>query len=252
MQRRDVLKTAGGIGAATAAGGVGALTLTGLGAASDTDFEGVEGEVVETDDGEIEYVGYGGRIHFEWDGLDTEAQYGEVVTESTIDSASGFNNHGAVSGPLGDDPDHSGTDHNGDGEFDHGEENSPDSWGGKNDSNSGTGTDGYFEFRFGQPYGQRDYAIAYDDTEFEHGNPIPTENPWATSHFQADNDNGQNETVVTLRVTCRVYDGDPADDASSVLIEDSDTAQFPIVVNNRPASGTTGGEAHGSVGADES
>lgn len=259
MERRDVLKTAGGIGLGTAAGGLGMLALTGSATAADANLEGFDPDAVTTDDGEITYVSYGGRLYFEWDGLDTEATHGSVEVLSRAQRNDGswtaWANHGMVSGPLGDDPNADG--HDGDGVFDETEGNSSGSWGGENDSNSGTGTEGFFQFKFGEPHGQRDYAIAYDsesdlDTDGDGNNDaIPVENPHSTDRFEANEDGGQNRTKVDIQKVCAVYDGDPTDGGTK-LIEDGDAARFEVVVNNREATATTGGEIYGGVEADES
>lgn len=130
------------------------------------------------------------------------------------------------------------------------------SWGGGNDDTDQTGTDGFFEFKFGEPYNQKDYAIAYDsesDIKDDNDNYVahPVQNPYGTDRFTADTDGGQNSTKVDIRKVCAVYDGDP-NNGGTKLIEAGDTARFKVVVNNRKATATTGGEIEGSVEADES
>lgn len=259
MQRRQVLKGATAAGATAATGGLGLFALTGGGAASDTQLEGVQDASATTDDGTVEYVAYGGRLIFTWDGLDTEATYGGYEVESRVQRDDGswtsWANHGSGSGPLGDEE--GAANHDGDGEFEEGEENTANSWGGSNDSNSGTGTDGYFQFKFGSPYGEKDYAIAYDsDSNLDmdgdgENDVILVNNEWATSRFNENTDGETRSTPVQIRKTCRVYDGDP-NNGGTVLIEDADAAQFTVTVENRQATGTTGGEIEGTVGADES
>lgn len=252
MQRRDVLKTAGGIGIGTAIGGLGVIALTGNATAADANLEGIDPSAVTTDDGEITYVSYGGRLRFEWDGLDSEATYGEYQVYTRVERGDGswtsWADQGSASGQLGDDPDNG---HDGNGEFEEGEGNTANSWGGENDSNSGPGTDGYFQFKFGDPYGQQDYAIAYDDPNDLDGEAHQVADPYSTDRFTADEDGGQNRTKVDVRKVCRVYDGDPGNGGTQ-LIEADDTARFEVVVNNREATATTGGEVKGNVEADES
>ncbi|MFB6176440.1 MAG: hypothetical protein ABEI99_04730, partial [Halobaculum sp.] len=144
MKRRQILRTAGVAGATAAVSGVGVLTLTSDASAADTTLEATSPSAVTTDDGEIKYVAFGGRLRFEWDGLDAPATYGYYKVESRVNTGGGFSSwrsHGSDFGPLGDDPG-SGTNHDGNGKFEQGEENTSGSWGGRNDSNSGTGTDG--------------------------------------------------------------------------------------------------------------
>lgn len=250
--RRKVLGTIGGLAVA----GSGLAALSGSAAAGDANLEGPDETITATtDDGEIKYVAYGGRLRFTWDGLDTEATHGEYIVESRVRDYGGeFSNwrfHGKGSGPLGDDGDAEG--HDGDGHFEEGEGNTAGSWGGDNDSNTGPGTDGYFQFKFGSPYGQKDYAIGYDNSEDLDSTKVhPVKNPWSANRFEQSTDGESRSTQVEIRKTCRVYDGDPAADSSSVLVADSDTARMLVTVENRPATGTTGGEISGTIGADES
>lgn len=229
MQRRDLLKTAGGIGVAGVVGGLGTLAMTGSAVAADTTLEGVSPNAVTTDDGEIQYVSFGGRLRFEWDGLDAEATYGYYKTETRIwlgDDWSTWRSHGSDYGQLGAD------------------------WGGGNDYTEETGTEGKFQFKFGEEYGQQDYAIAgTGENVIDHTDGV--ENPYDISHFEADTDGGKKETGVQFRMTCAVYDGEPGNGGSR-LIDDSGIADITVVVNNREATATTGGEIHGNVGANES
>lgn len=256
MQRRSVLKGAGIAGATAVTGGLGLFALSGSAAA---ELTGPEDTVMATtDDGTIEYVAYGGLLRFEWDGIDSEATHGEYEVHSRVmrndGSWTSWLNHGTGSGALGDDPDNG---HDGDGEFEEGEANTANSWGGENESNSGPGTEGYFQFKYGSPYGERDYAIAYDsDSEFDTNDDgeddvIPVNNPWSTNRFNESEDGGERTTAVQVHKTCRVYDGDPGNGGTK-LIEDADSAQFNVSITNRPAEGSTGGTINGTVGADES
>lgn len=259
MLRRDLLKSAGGIGVGAAVGGLGVFALTGSATAADANLEGFDPSAVETDDGDITYVSYGGRLLFKWDGLDAEATYGEYHVYTRVQRDDGtwtsWADQGAGSGPLGDDP--NADSHDDDGKFEEGEENTSNTFGGGNDSNSGPGTEGFFQFKFGEHYGQMDYAIAYDsesdlDTDGD-GNadahPVPS--PYGTDQFAASEDGGQNRTKVDVRKVCAVYDGDP-NNGGTKLIEDGDTARFEVVVNNRKATANTGGEVRGNTEADES
>lgn len=215
-----------GAGATVAAGGL-ALAFSGSATAADTNLEATDPSAVTTDDGEIKYVAFGGRLRFEWDGLDSEATYGYYNTETRVNTGSGwssFRSHGYDYGELGAD------------------------WGGDNDYTEETGTDGVFQFKYGSPYGQDDYAIASDG---DYSGVTDADNQYDTSVFEADTDGGQQETRVQFRKTCAVYDGEPGNGGSK-LIEASDTAMFTVTVNNRESTATTGGEIEGDVGADES
>jgi hypothetical protein len=221
IDRRTVLKGTGTL-AATALAGV---AFAGQTTAANTSLEASNPSAVTTDDGEIKYVAFGGRLRFTWDGLDEEATYGWYKVESRVNTGSGWSNwrsHGADYGQLGD------------------------SWGGSNDSTGDTGTDGMFQFKYGHPYGQNSYAIAGSGP-----NLLDAANKYDTSVFEADSDGGQQQTTVQFRMTCRVYDGEPGSGGSK-LIGKADTAQFTVTVNNREATATTGGEIDPVVGADES
>lgn len=250
MERRQLLKGLGGVaGAAT----VGGIAFSGSAAASDATLEGPDKAITATTDGgDIQYVAYGGRLRFTWDGLDTEATHGEYIVESRIrdtgGSFTGWRHHGAGSGPLGDEEGEKS--HDGDGTFEEGEKNSGGSWGGPNDSNSGPGSDGFYQFKFGSPYDQPNYAVAYEGDAPD--GTLGVKNPWSPTAFEEATDGDTRSKEIEIRKTCRVYDGDPSNSDSKVLVHDSDSAVMTVEVTNRKATGTAGGELSGTVGADES
>jgi outer membrane lipoprotein SlyB len=221
IDRRTTLKGVGALGAAA----VGGFAFTGNAVASDTTLEASDPSAVTTDDGEIKYVAYGGRLRFEWDGLDSSATYGRYEAESRVDTGSGYSSwrsHGSANGELGA------------------------NWGGDNDYTEETGTDGMFQFKFGSPYGQKSYAIAGSGSAVQDAG-----NKYETDVFEAESDGGTQETTVQLRKTCQVWNGEPGNGGTK-LIGASDTATFTVTVSNREATATTGGEIEGEVGADES
>lgn len=225
MKRRQVLQGAGAAGATLAVGGFGLASLTGGGAAANTNLEATDPSAVTTDDGEIKWVAFGGRLRFQWDGLDSQATYGRYVVETRVDTGSGYNNwrsHGSDYGELGA------------------------NWGGSNDDTQQTGTDGYFQFKYGDEYGNADYAIAGSGSNLR-----DAQNKYDTSVFEADSDGTSQTTKVQFRFTCSVWNGEPGNGGTK-LIEASDTASFTVEVTNRAATATTGGEVNGEVGADES
>lgn len=231
--RRTVLKGAAAAGVAA----MGGYAFAGSATAANTSLEATSPSAVTTDDGEIKYVAFGGRLRFEWDGLDTGATYGWYKTETRVNTGNGFSNwrsHGSDYGELGDSSGDS---------YDQGESGG---WGGTNDSNSGPGTDGFFQFKYGDENNNEDYAIAGSGTNLR-----DAANKYKTSVFEADTDGGKQETTVQFRKTCRVYDGEPGN-GGSMIIEASDKAKFTVTVKNRTATATTGGEVNGEVGADES
>lgn len=247
MERRKFIKGMGAAGATAAASGIGLAAFTGGAAAADTSLEATDPSAVTTDDGEIKYVAFGGRLRTEWDGLDTEATHGWYEIETRVNTGGGWSNwrsHGAASGPLGDEQ--GAANHDGDGAFEHGEENTSGSWGGTNDSNTGPGTDGSFQFKYGDENNNQDYAIAGSGNNLR-----DAANKYDTSVFEAGDDGDTQTTEVQFRTTCRLYDGEVGNGGSK-LIEDSDEAKFTVTVNNRTATANTGGEINGEVGADES
>lgn len=245
MQRRQLLKGASATGAAVATGGFGLFALSGGAAAADTTLEGPsEAVTATTDDGEIQYVAYGGRLRFEWDGLDEDAMWGGYGVRFRLynnDSWEAWVDLGEQYGELGA------------------------NWGGDNDYTDDTGTDGVFQFKYGSPYGQRDYAIAYNDDVANNSADyddeiIPVDgdsdtsglqSPVSVDKFYAETDGDDDRTVVEIEKRCMVFDGDP-ENGGAQLIEDTDSAQFEVIITNREATGDTGGEIEGTVGADES
>ncbi|QLD88760.1 hypothetical protein HWV07_06810 [Natronomonas salina] len=228
MERRDVLKTVGTIGTATVAGGIGALAFFGGSAAAKSTLEVHEPEAVTTDDGTIERVSFGGRFKFEWDGLDQDANYGWYQTETRVrqqgeSEFSSWRSHGTDYGQLGA------------------------SWGGGNDYTQDTGTDGYWQFKFGAYHDNEDYVLAGSVPD----NMRPVENPYDTSVFNTDEDGAEKDTVVEFRYTGRVYNGEPGNGGTR-LQEDVATGEMIITVGNRAATATTSGSVRGNVDADES
>ncbi|MFB6112430.1 MAG: hypothetical protein ABEJ35_07865 [Halobacteriaceae archaeon] len=64
MQRRDLLKTIGGIGVGTAAG-VGALTLGGTGTSVAASFT-IDGATLSNDDGDVTQIGLTAKHRGQW------------------------------------------------------------------------------------------------------------------------------------------------------------------------------------------
>lgn len=254
LDRRKVLGTVGGL--AMAGSGLAALTGS-VTAGGDASISDANLQAITTDDGEIQYVAYGGRLRYEWDGLDTEATHGMYILETRVHDGSSWSNWrhiGSDSGPLGENTD------DGNNKFEQGEENTSATWGGTNDSNSGPGTDGFFQFKYGSAFNNPDYALAYTDAvanDPEAYGPeglrlLPSDKAYNLAMFEAEEDGGTQRTVVEFRYTCRVYDGDPNDGGSVVGKPDKATARMPVEVTNRPATGDTGGDMTGSVGGDTS
>lgn len=245
VSRRNFVRTLGIAAGSAAVGGIGIGVFGDNAAAADAELNSLNPTLeATTDDGEIQYVAYGGRLRFTWDGLDREATHGgynvkvRVHTDRTNDHGgnnwSAWHDFGTGTGRLGDDS----------GSYDRGETGG---WGGKNDSNSGPGTDGFFEFRFGDMFGNEDYAIATDGGDYglrgsgaSHLFPIST--------FGSRDDGKNHRSVVEIKKTCFVTPSE----TGQRLVEDEATGRFEVIVGNRPRVGTTGGGIKGSIGADQS
>lgn len=241
LDRRKVLGTVGGLALA----GSGMAAFTGS-AAADGDATLSDASTLKgsNDDGEVQYVAFGGKLTYAWDGLDTEAEYGgyrlrtRVYSKEAFGGWSGWQNFGWTNGELGG------------------------NWGGDNDHTAETGTKGYFTFKYGKPFNQASYAIAYDDEVAN--NPgdytnyglrlVPESKAYSTDVFSEDDDDSTQRTVVEFEYTCRVYDGDPSDGGTVIQrgkTEDTATGRMEVKMTNEPATGDTGGSLSGTMGADE-
>lgn len=253
MQRRDVLKTAGGIGAVSIAGGAGILATSSAVAATDQALSIDDPAVARTDDGSYQFVDIAYWKHLEWEGFDEEVAQFDLVSELTTDEREGFH------------------------ELYRTEERdlveAADEFMGSADYTSGPGTRGYANFAIGDAFynwdpdadvskqGQdtRWRVIAhpdfYDegsgewDDGYDYGLP---ENPLVTDAFEAREDGGENTTTVTLRVTFRLRDG------SGNLLTGSGGVPHPrpqgtfdVTVGNIPASTSPEGDGNSSVGTND-
>lgn len=243
------MRTLGIAAGSAAVGGIGISAFGDNAAAADAELNSLNPTLeATTDDGEIQYVSYGGRLRFEWDGLDQEATHGGYNVKVRVHTEregnwSSWRDFGTGTGKLGDEA--GAKNHDGDGTFEDGEKNSPNSWGGENDSNSGPGTDGFFEFRFGDMFGNTDYAIATDGGDY--GLRVPS-NTFPIGTFESHEDGNDHRSVVEIKKTCFVM---PSADGPR-LVEDEAKGRFEVIVSNRPRVGTTSGGIKGDVGADES
>lgn len=241
-KRRSVLKTLGTVGGGAAVGGAGIWAFTGSAAAeSETTIEPAAVQELSSDDGSLRFVAVGGKLRFDWDGLDTNPTHGAYASRvrlaaSRFDGGStGWVNLGEQSGELGG------------------------SWGGDNDYTQDAEKEGHFTFRFGHEFGQRDYALTYTDDVTEDDGPTglhliddPSQDgsqpPIDPSLFTATEDGGSTYTILQIEYTCRVYDGDPTN-GGTVLVEDGDVGEVPVDLKNEEATGDTSGQLDGSSDA---
>lgn len=82
MQRRTLLKTAGGIGATATIGGLGLFALSGSAAAGATGNMNYGNVSVTSDDGTVEYVAIYGDSEVSWDGFDEPAEEVAISMEA--------------------------------------------------------------------------------------------------------------------------------------------------------------------------
>lgn len=243
VSRRNFTRTLGLAAGSAAVGGIGVSAFSENASAADASLESLSPTLeATTDDGKIKYVSYGGKLHFKWDGLDTEATHAgynvkvrlhtERSNDYDGDDWTAWRDFGTGTGKLGDDS----------GSYDQGETGG---WGGENDSNSGPGTEGFFQFKFGDMYGNTDYAIATDGGDY---GLLMGANTFPIDAFASKTDGEEHRSVVQIKKTCFVMDGEDG----QRLVEDEATGSFEVIVGNRARVGTTDGKIKGSVGADES
>ena len=96
MQRRDLLKTVGGVTAAGIAGGAGAAALAGTGAAAQLDNLTVTGSTITTDDGTIDDATVTVDGLGEYDGVDEEVTSVEFIVEAFVPGTIGSGEYETV------------------------------------------------------------------------------------------------------------------------------------------------------------
>ena len=211
MERRDLLKTVGGIGAASAAGGAGFLAMTG-GAAAHGGWQHIGDSTVTSDDGSVEYVAIYGDAVVEWDGFDDEATQFQIVTEGriadTMDEWVELNDTGPVS--LSDDD-----------------------WGNHDEELSGPGTSGTIETGVGlDEDGNYDPSIHWvvvgDDPSTDYGLP---ENSIDPSNIKVDDDGGSYVFTLQIKSVYTWYNS-----GGTELFSEDFIQHVKVEVNNRPSS----------------
>lgn len=224
MQRRDFVKTVGGIGTASALG-LGALTLASSPVSATSDLNGSVS--LSSDTGEIEHVSIYGDGYMQWKGLDTPVTDAQILTNVTVEN----DGNEVVSKQVNDTGRFSLDD---------------DSWGSDDEELSGSGTRGYIKTGVGlHSNGNHDPSIDWaiiqaDDYDDPYG--LPTD-PVDASHLKVGADGGSKTFAVTVTTTYRLFDadGDTRETASA-------SSSFDVEVNNI-ASQTSTGSAPGDDGA---
>lgn len=90
MERRTLLKTAGGIGATATIGSLGLFALSGSAAAGATGNMNYGDASVISDDGTVEYVAIYGDSEVTWDGFDEPAEEVAIVMEARFHGDDGW------------------------------------------------------------------------------------------------------------------------------------------------------------------
>lgn len=207
MERRDVLKTAGGIGAVSVAGGAGLLAMTG-GAAADSHGD-YESATVTSDDGTVEYVAIYGDKRIEWEGFDSMATQFSVLTEGRVAGEMAnyieLNDTGPVS--LSED------------------------WGGSDEETSGPGTSGHIENAVGLNGGNHDPTIDWHVVGSDPDNYGLPENSIDPSILTVDDDGGSYTFTVQVKSTYTWYDS-----GGNEIFSEDFVDNVRVEVNNRPAN----------------
>ena len=223
MERRNFMKTAGGIGVGALAGGLGLTTLTGgATATSSADYGNV---MLSSDDGTVEYVAIFGSSTVTWDGFESDAVEFRIVNEARIPGEVGW------------------TQLNDTGKIDL----SQSTWGGDDEDFSGVGTSGTIESAIGlQSNGNHDpstdwHVVGSQSTKDKDGYGLP-QNRIDPSSFETDSD-GETETfTIELRSTYTWYSA-----GDSVEFEKPFTSSLDVEVENEARSASGSGDNSGAV-----
>lgn len=231
MERRDYLKTAGGIGATTLLGGAGLLALSG-GAAATAEYDYNE-VTVTSDDGTVDYVAIFGDSIVNWDGFDRPAKSFTVDSHVELQSGDGST---LWTGVINESGPHDLT---------------ADSWGGDGETHTGTGTSGTIESDVGLDSDgnhdpSTDWAIVQaSDYSDPYGLPA---NPAPASYLEVDGDGDSASFNVKLTTTYTWYAN--TDGSDSIYSADF-VANVPVTVENEQSTATSsnGDGDDGAVGS---
>lgn len=207
MERRDILKTAGGIGAVSATGGAALLAMTGGAAA--TAEQNFGDATVTSDDGTVEYVAIYGDSRVDWEGFDTEASQFSILIEGRVAGETQWvelQDTGAVS--LSND------------------------WGNYDEDHSGPGTSGYIESGIGlDEDGTHDPAIDWHVVGSDpDGYGLP-ENSIDPSALTVENDGGTYTYTVQIKSTYTWYDS-----GGNEIFDEDFIGSVEVTVNNKEAN----------------
>jgi hypothetical protein len=232
MQRRDILKTMGGIAGASVAGGAGFAALTG-GATATAGSDIADPPAVETDDGTIRWVAVQTTGRLTWDGFDTAAKQARIMIYVTLKQDG--------SNVWGENLIH-----------DTGMFDLTSDWGGSGEdiSLSGDSTDG----QAGYIASDTDWGILQEDRNniYNNGYPLPTD-PAPVAPLTAESDGSTEQTRIVLRSVYLLFDADGNEltGQSGYPSRPESSSSFVVTVNNQTA--TTGfGDEDGDGDTDDS
>jgi len=236
MQRRSMLKTIGGIGAASVLGSAGLLASTGSVAAASSDLTVSDPSTVTTDAGQLKWLAVTAELRTEWDGFDEDVHYARYIDKVTLRP-----NSDDLTYEIND----TFTDDFGDGKSQGG-----DGWGGDGEYYSAAGTSGFVHVDI-------DWGIcqANRDHLYDSGYGLPA-NPAPVAPLEADSDGETMDSTVVLTKQIRLY-GAGTDDSgtpnnpltgpSSPNGVDDPTAEATIDVSVTNQAATSDSDGSGSA-----
>lgn len=222
MERRNLLKTLGGIGTAAAVGGLSLFATSSASATGGSDFGSAS---LSSDDGTVDHVAIFGDGRVEWDGFEEVAQSFEIITEiggDRLNSRQQINK----SGPH---------------------DLTASSWGGANETFSGAGMSGYIESDIGYGSSENKAESVYWIIVAPNGNPSEADHPASdyglpssavpASNYEVDQDGKTNNYNIKVHNTYRWYD--TTDDSGNLIFEKTFTSNITLTVTNEPESATS-------------
>lgn len=217
MERRTLLKTAGGIAGTATVGGLGLFALSG-GAAASADGTFNYGSVdVTTDDGTVDHVSIYGDSIIEWSGFENDAESVDVTIKAKVDGEMDYQELYTTSADL-----------------------TQESWGGSGEDHSGVGTSGTISSNIGlDEDGNHDPAtdwaiVQSDDHDDEYGIPS-NENALDASHLEVDGDgDGPENFTISVKATYMWNDADGNEEFT-----ESFTSTVNVNLTNEPRNASS-------------
>ncbi|MBX0325420.1 hypothetical protein EGH21_20545 [Halomicroarcula sp. F13] len=241
MQRRDYIKTAGGIATASVIGGAGLFASTGSVAAVQSGLDIQDASAVQTDDGQVSYVEVALTHRLQWDGFDKPVAKVAYVDQIIVAPNSSTPFTATI---------YDGRNNPVDLE-DFSEKNSSDGWGGdgeyaSEDPNSYTKATG--PTKAGFVNADINWKILTDGGGG--GNSVESPADLNNTSIEEPTDGESNSTSITYKKTVYLYD-----DNGNLLGNDDGTVQsavaegtFTVTINNQDATTTSGGSGSSTVG----